>query len=258
MPRVSKPAIAPGAPVGRAATDLRNHPNLKDIVAAFIREGIVSGRFGPGDKIDQDEVAATLGVSRLPVREALIELAQRGFVAAIPRRGAFVIDLGVNDIEDHYTVVGMVFALVARRAAKELRRAQLHDLRKIHGDIAATHDASTQEALNQEFYSIINHAGGSARLLSIGQYLAGALAAGFYYSSAWNATEEKYRQLMIEAFESRDADAAASVAEDHLRECGRVTIKELRERGYWTYEAASSGNTRQRASRGQAERAGGG
>jgi DNA-binding GntR family transcriptional regulator len=255
MSKVLKSAKAPGIPVRRAGADLRDHPNLKDHVATYIREGIVSGRFGPGDKIDQDEVAATLGVSRLPVREALIELAQNGYVAAIPRRGAFVADLGVDDVEDHYAVVGMVVAVVARRAAKELSRAQLRDLRKIHGEIAATADLSVQEALNREFYAVINHSGGSARLLSILQFLSGALVSGFYLSSPWGPTEEKYREQMIEALESRDADAAANVAEEHLHECGRVTIEELRERGYWTDEA--SGNARQRASRGPAGRAGG-
>lgn len=248
MPRVYEHANMPGPPVGRAGADLRNHPNLKDIVAAFIREGIVSGRFAPGDKIDQDEVAATLGVSRLPVREALIELAQKGFVTAIPRRGAFVVDLGVDDVEDHYAVVGMVFALVARRAAKELSRTQLRDLRGIHSEISATDDISMREALNRDFYGSINRAGGSSRLLSILQFLAGALAAGFYLASpAWTATEEKYREQMLEALESRDADAAAAVAEEHLRECGRVTIEELRERGYWLSGAGSEGKTRKRA-----------
>jgi len=47
----------------------------------------------PGSKVDQDEIAESLGVSRAPVREALIELAQKGFVDAVPRRGAFVAEV---------------------------------------------------------------------------------------------------------------------------------------------------------------------
>lgn len=206
------------------------HPSLKDAAAEFIRQGIVSGTFGPGAKVDQDEIAGILGISRLPVREALIELAQKGFVAAIPRRGAFVVELSVEDVEDHFEVVGMVFALAARRAAEEMDASQLEQLRSLHRECEAAPDPDT----NREFVRTINRAGSSRMLRSILQFLGGALPGSYYPASpAWAATEAKYRKRILAALEARDADAAAATAIEHLRECGRLTIEVLRERGYW-------------------------
>ena len=74
-------------------SDARRVPrrrNLSEDVAEYIREGIMSGALRPGTRIDQDAIAADLGVSRLPVREALISLDKEGLINTIPRRGAFV------------------------------------------------------------------------------------------------------------------------------------------------------------------------
>src|SRR3989442_12482928 len=77
-----------------------NHPSLKDAAAAYLREQILTGQLTPGTKIDQDEISEALGMSRLPVREALIELAQESLIDAVPRRGAFGARLDPADIID--------------------------------------------------------------------------------------------------------------------------------------------------------------
>lgn len=221
----------------RSGASQRNHPSLKDAAAEFIREGIVSGRFGPGAKVDQDEIAGILGISRLPVREALIELAQKGFVVAIPRRGAFVVELSEEDIEDHYEVLGMVFGLAAGRAAKKFDAPQLLDLRALHDEIDEIPDAAARVALNREFISSINVAGSSPRLLAILRFLSGALPGSFYATSPeWATTESRYRALVLDALDAHDPDAAARVAQQHLRECARLTSDVLRSRDYWARE----------------------
>ena len=99
--------VAP-APV-RAGT--LNHPSLKDTAAAYLREQILTGQLTPGTKVDQDEISVALGMSRLPVREALIELAQESLIDAVPRRGAFVARLERADIIDHYRIFGLIAGL---------------------------------------------------------------------------------------------------------------------------------------------------
>jgi DNA-binding GntR family transcriptional regulator len=225
------------APAPHAQTSGKDHPSLKDAAARFIREGIVSGRFRPGAKVDQDEIAGILGISRLPVREALIELAEKGFVTSIPRRGAFVVDLQVEDVEDHYKVLEMVFALAAGRAATACDEAQLVHLRAIHEEIAETNDPAVAESLNREFVSRINQAGSSPRLRAILRFLSGALPGSYYViSPEWATTEAKYRDLMLRALEAHDSDVAAQVAAEHLRECSRLTIEVLKARGASTSE----------------------
>ena len=76
--------------------------NLAEDVSDHIRDGILTGRLRPGTRIDQDAIAQEFGVSRLPVREALIAWDQERLVRTIARRGAYVQRLERDDIADHY------------------------------------------------------------------------------------------------------------------------------------------------------------
>ncbi|MBX7430503.1 GntR family transcriptional regulator [Mycobacterium sp. Y57] len=219
----------------------RNHQSLKEMASDYIRDGVISGSLAPGTKVDQDQIADELGISRLPVREALIELTSRGFVESIPRRGAFVAKLTVQDIEDHFEMTSLLFGLTAQRAAKLITREQLRHLQQLHTEATTTQDLSNRLSLTFEFYRIINHMGTSERLLRTLQFLALALPNDFYFNtSRWPATETVYRERVLTALENHDAEAAAKATEEHLRTCARITIEELRARGYWTDAEAAA------------------
>jgi len=212
----------------------RKHQSLTDMAAEYIREGVVSGRLGPGAKVDQDQIANALGISRLPVREALIELTAKGFVESFPRRGAFVVTLSVQDIEDHFEVISLLFGLTTRRAAENVTAAQLHHLQQLHTEITTTQDRPQRLALSYEFNRLINRIGTSDRLLQKMWFFALALPTDFYFSTTrWPAIETVYRERILAALDDHDPDAAAKASTDHLHACAKVTIEELRSRGYW-------------------------
>lgn len=212
----------------------RNHQSLKEMASDYIREGVVSGRLGPAAKVDQDQIAEQLGISRLPVREALIELTAKGFVESIPRRGAFVAMLTEQDIEDHFEVISLLFGLTARRAAKHITNEQLRELQRLHTEITTTQDPPTRLALSYEFYRLINRLGTSDRLLLTLRFLALALPNDFYFNTPRSAvTETVYRERVLTALEARDAEAAVNATQEHLHTCAKVTIDDLRSRGYW-------------------------
>lgn len=213
----------------------RRSQSIKEMAFEHIREGIVSGRLGPGVKVDQDQIGDALGSSRLPVREALIELTAKGFVKSIPRRGSFVATLTVQDIEDHFEVIGLLFALTTRRAAEHITDEQIRNLEKLHTAATTTQDASTRLALINEFYRAINLVETSDGLLRTLRFLALALPNDFYFStSRWPAIETVYRERVLTALASHDAEAAARAAVEHFRTCAKVTIDDLRSRGYWS------------------------
>ena len=154
---------------GRSRRGARvSHPSLKDSAADYLREQILTGQLTPGTKIDQDEISDALGVSRLPVREALIELANEGLVDAVPRRGAFVARLERADIVDHYRIF-----VLGRGAGGEPRRHLARPTRsssscaQVHESFVAATDADAQATWNHEFHKRINRAGGSRRLVSV-------------------------------------------------------------------------------------------
>lgn len=206
----------------------------------FIRDAIVSQRLQPGQKIEQDDIADELGSSRLPIREALIEMTAKGFVVAVPRRGAFVTQLTVRDVVDHFEVVGLLFAKAARRAAERIGHEELAELRRLHAEIAVTADSGECRRLNHDFLRIINEAGSSDRLLLTLRYLWLSLPNDFYTNAPVSAANEAmYREQILPLLEARDAEAAARSAAEHLRACANVTIEDLRSRGYWRSTTAS-------------------
>src|SRR5215475_5451175 len=85
--------ILPEAPNGSSApTTLRAH------VVKVLGAGIMSGKYKPGDRLNDSQIARELGISRIPVREALSQLQEQGLVQNRERRGMFVTDIGPEEV----------------------------------------------------------------------------------------------------------------------------------------------------------------
>jgi DNA-binding GntR family transcriptional regulator len=227
--------------VDRARAGTVTHPSLKDSAAAYLREQILTGRLVPGTKIDQDEISEELGMSRLPVREALIELAHESLIDAVPRRGAFVARLDRADIVDHYRIFGLIAGLAASRAATALTDEQLADLRSVHESFVAATDADGKAYWNHEFHKVINQAGGSRRLASVLGLLSRSLPVRYFeFVPQWADISAGHHARILQALEARDAHEAQRTVEHHLAESGDLAVEILQEMGYWD-RAASSG-----------------
>jgi DNA-binding GntR family transcriptional regulator len=223
------------------ATALRtggvHHPSLKDAAAAYIREQILTGKLTPGTKIDQDEISEALGMSRLPVREALIELAQESLVDAVPRRGAFVARLERADIIDHYRIFGLIAGLAASRAATSLDDEQLAALRGIHESFLAATDPEGKAYWNHEFHKIINQAGGSRRLVAVLALLSRSLPVRYFeFVPNWADISAGHHARILSALEAHDAHEAQRLLEHHVAESGDLAVEILQEMGYWDRE----------------------
>jgi DNA-binding GntR family transcriptional regulator len=211
-----------------------SHPSLKNSAATYLREQILTGRLTPGTKIDQDEIGDALGISRLPVREALIELADEGLVDAVPRRGAFVARLERADIIDHYRIYAVVAGLAVSRAATSLTDAQLVELRQVHESFVAASDADAQAKWNHEFHKRINRAGGSQRLVSVLALLSRSLPVRYFeFAPGWAETSARHHERILVALEQRDAHEAQRLMEHHASESGELAVGILEEMGYW-------------------------
>src|SRR5215213_11508740 len=94
-----------------------------------LEQDIVTGHFKPGERLDEQSLASRFGVSRTPIREALMQLASAGMVELQPRRGAFVASLSLREVIERFEVMaaleGACGALAARRIGDEERRQLL-------------------------------------------------------------------------------------------------------------------------------------
>jgi len=111
-----------------------NHPPvdrslLRDDVYLRLRDAIIDGTFAPGEQLKDGELATWLGVSRTPVREALLRLAQGGLVVARPGRSTVVSPLDVRAIREARDVVAAMHALAVREAVDHLTASNLAAMR---------------------------------------------------------------------------------------------------------------------------------
>ncbi|WP_026877160.1 GntR family transcriptional regulator [Jiangella gansuensis] len=102
---------------------------LRDDVFGRLRDAIVDGVLAPGEQLRDGELAAWLGVSRTPVREALLRLAEAGLVVARPGRSTTVSTLDLRDIRDARDVVAAMHEVAVREAVDSLTRSDLEAMR---------------------------------------------------------------------------------------------------------------------------------
>jgi DNA-binding GntR family transcriptional regulator len=119
---------------------------LRDDVFARIREAIVSGTLVPGEQLRDQELAAWLGVSRTPVREALLRLHQSGLVIAAPNRSTVVSPLDLRAARDAQAVVAAMHGLAVRAAVSQLTVGDLDRMRAANERFAAALAAGDADA----------------------------------------------------------------------------------------------------------------
>lgn len=209
-------------------------PNIKTLVATRLRQDIFRGKLRPNQKIDQDALAAELGISKLPVREALITLENEGLVENRPRRGCYVAPLTPDDIRDHYYLIGLVSGLAARKAATMVTDETILTLRNILDRLATTEDPAEQEQLNFRFHQVINHAGGGRRLRSALELFTKTMPTDFFrFATGWSNAARDAHEKILRALTERDPDATERAVLDHMRSGAEIAVAHLTRVGFW-------------------------
>lgn len=161
--------------------------SVHDAATDRIRGMILGGQLAPGERLRQDELAATLGVSTMPVREALRQLQAEGLVVFYPRRGAVVAMLSVSEYEEIFRIREELEILACRWVAEDFTRVPLQRLRRALEGLEAAEaaeDIPRRLRLVREFFFIIFEASEKDHLLRI-------------LSSLW-AQSEQYRRTFSE------------------------------------------------------------
>ena len=210
----------------------RRRGSLADEVVTYVRDLILAGSLKPGTKIDQDTIGDVLGVSRSPVREALVILGREGLVEVTPRRGASVADLSPDDIIDHYELFGVVSGRAAAMAAVSLKDDEIAKLTDIHERFA--HDSGEDLSdLNNAFHRVINSAA-PRRTRWLLRHLVRSVPSRYYeFIEGWVAQAVHHHAAILEAITARDADGARRTMEEHLHQSGIAAVELLQRHGYW-------------------------
>jgi len=136
-------------------------------VAAYIMQLIAEGALKAGERVPQDEIARTLGVSRSPVRDALIALEANGLVERPPDRGAFVADMSSQLFRDHFELYGLVFGYAARRATERGDPELVAALSMLADDLRTVRDPNEVYRLADEVCRQIVEGSGVTRVRAL-------------------------------------------------------------------------------------------
>jgi DNA-binding GntR family transcriptional regulator len=217
------------------------HKQLRHVVADQLRTAILEGYYKPGAWLRQEHLAQELGVSQMPVREALKELAAEGLIEHVPYRGVRVIEFSPDDIEDLYAHRAFLEGNAARFAAQRITPKEIAELRQLQEQMEnnlAPEQLASYRDLNRRFHQVIFSAARRGYLLrTLTQMWAAfpTMLVGNFAVTAesplpgrdMNDTVEHH--ALIDALENHDPQASERAMRHHIEETGRQLVKALRQ-----------------------------
>ena len=217
------------------APDFAARPQLSDDVARLIRRRIFDGGYAAGSYIRLDQLAAELGISVTPVREALFALRAEGLIAQQPRRGFVVLAVTGRDVTAVANVQAHVGGELAARAAVNITDDQLRELKEIQAQLEAAYAGVDHEQtvrLNHEFHRAINVAADSPKLAQLmSQITRYAPESVFPTIEGWPNQSIKDHRRVLSALEKHDKNLARAAMSEHLAAGAVPLIEHLVSRG---------------------------
>jgi DNA-binding GntR family transcriptional regulator len=194
-----------------------------DSLLSRLRHEILRGGVGPGLPLRQDEIAARHGVSKIPVREALLQLVAEGLVTAHPNRGFTVSQLSPQEAGEILEIRALLECQAVRIAMTHLTDADVAHAGRILDQAEATDALDRWSDLNWEFHTTLYGPARRKRLLDLirqvsyptDRYIRVLIANANYRGRA-----EREHRAILSASEMRNADAAAALLDQHIRQTG--------------------------------------
>jgi len=198
-----------------------------------IKEAILSGALRPLELITEEHIAARLGLSRTPVREAFGLLAAEGLIVVVAKRGSFVAPLSVDDILEIYQIRTPLECMTARIAAETITEEDLAELeRLVATELAQEGTRSVQASLarSKEFHDIINSCAHNSRLEALLKQLQSQThRARALWPSTLSRLSETWQEhaRLLAALRARDTDAAEALTREHLARARESTLVQM-------------------------------
>jgi len=198
-----------------------------------IREAIVSGELRPNQRLVEASIAKKLGMSRTPVREALMQLELSGYISTLSKGGWIVTDHSPSKIRNLYEVREalevMAIKLACLRATKEqIDRA--NDVHKLTVDAARNRETDKFTQLNSEFHAHLFGACGNEQLSSFIENLRNQFfdrrVVHFFTGREWNTTISQHERI-LKAVSEKKPRLAEKAVRDHINTVRRVALLRL-------------------------------
>lgn len=193
------------------------------LVYGVLRDEILELVLPPGSPIDEVALAERFGMSRTPIREALVRLAGEGLVETLPNRSAIVANIDFLNLHHFFDAITLMYRVTTRLAAQNHKPADLAAIRAAQAEFAAAvaaRDGLGMIATNRAFHAAIAEAGGNPYYLSLFLRVLdeGRRLLRFYYQSFEDRLPRQYvdeHDAIIAAIEARDVELCDRLARAH-------------------------------------------
>jgi DNA-binding GntR family transcriptional regulator len=199
-------------------------------IADALRADILRGKLQDGQPLKQDEIASQFGVSKIPVREALVQLKVEGLVDFYPNRGAFVSELSAAEADEIYIMRIALEKAILARAIPDLTVAHFKRAAEILATIDNESNIAKWGELNWEFHATLYSPAELPRVMetirtlhtNIARYLVLYLAGMDYQKKS-----QREHRALLQACRAGDVEKAEVILEEHLRSASTHLIKFL-------------------------------
>ena len=212
---------------------LDSYKPLREVVYETLREAIRNGALTPGERLMEIQLAEELGVSRTPVREAIRKLELERFVVMLPRRGTYVANLSLKDINEVFEIRAALDGLAAGLAAERITEEELEQMERLLVEIADCIEQHNNQKIveaDEAFHDILYRASRNERLVGIicnlREQFTRFRSVSINYPGRLQNTLEEHRQL-VEAIAQRNPEAAQQKAREHLENAEQTLLLEM-------------------------------
>jgi DNA-binding GntR family transcriptional regulator len=198
------------------------HRTISSAISMQLRAAVLSGVYPSGAQLRQDALAASFGVSRIPVREALLQLEAEGLVQIVPHKGAVVAGLSKAEVDDVFGLRRLLEVRLLRSSIPLLTDVDFEDLDRIQeafGGAIRSRDAARWGTLNAELHMALYKRADLPRTSTI---VANLLTTSERYTriqltgkAAWQRAQAEHGEI-IALCRRKETDAACALLEHHV------------------------------------------
>lgn len=212
---------------------LDSYQPLREVVCETLREAIRSGVLQPGERLMEIQLAEELGVSRTPVREAIRKLELEGYVIMLPRRGTYVANLSIKDINEVFEIRTALDVLATGLAAERITEEELEQLERLLvqiGEYIEQNDMEKIVEIDTQFHDLLYRASRNDRLVGIINNLREQLtrfrSISMSYPGRLKKTLEEHSR-MVEAIAQRNVKLAQKLAVEHMENSEQTLLLDM-------------------------------
>jgi DNA-binding GntR family transcriptional regulator len=204
----------------------------KDLVVSHVINLVLTGKLRSGDRVDRNEIAAELGLSRVPIQEAVVQLEHDGILSTRYHRGAYVERFDESVVREHHEIYGLLNGIASARAAADPDSRILGQLDALMDVMRSNREARAFQDAGWQFRTAINEEYSGPRLLAMIR-----ASQAFVPRTFWVTYLHNYEDMLahfeaeIDAIHRGDPDAARAVNVARSEMMARTLLGELVRRG---------------------------